>query len=94
MSKRYDALVVGAGVAGIRSALDLAGAGHKVLLIDEKPAMGGHLTQLDHQFPSDHCGMCKMLPLTERDASSQFCLRKGALPSGRGPHAAHRSGIR
>ncbi|MBU1002610.1 MAG: FAD-dependent oxidoreductase [Proteobacteria bacterium] len=75
--KHYAALVVGAGIAGIRSALDLAESGHKVALIDKRPGIGGILTQLDHQFPSDHCGMCKMLPLTSRDASSQFCMRKG-----------------
>ncbi|WP_461208656.1 FAD-dependent oxidoreductase [Desulfocurvus sp. DL9XJH121] len=75
--KHYAALVVGAGIAGIRSALDLAEAGHRVALIDRRPGIGGILTQLDHQFPSDHCGMCRMLPLTSRDSSSQFCMRKG-----------------
>lgn len=79
--QEYAALVVGAGVGGIRSALDLAEAGHKVLLIDKRPHIGGILAQLDYQFPSDHCGMCKMLPLTERDDSSQFCLRKGLFHS-------------
>ncbi|HKK34467.1 MAG TPA: FAD-dependent oxidoreductase, partial [Desulfomicrobiaceae bacterium] len=77
MKKSYGALVVGAGIAGIRTALDLAETGQKVALIDERPHIGGILSQLDHQFPSDHCGMCRMLPLTERDASSQFCMRKG-----------------
>lgn len=77
MKKQYGALVVGAGIGGIRSALDLAETGHKVALIDARPSLGGILTQLDHQFPSDHCGMCKMLPLTQRDQSSQYCLRKG-----------------
>lgn len=77
MRDSYGALVVGAGVSGIHAALDLAETGHKVALIDSRANIGGHLTQLDHQFPSDHCGMCKMLPLTERDSSSQFCLRKG-----------------
>ncbi|MGE4554237.1 MAG: 4Fe-4S binding protein, partial [Desulfovibrionaceae bacterium] len=77
MRDSYGALVVGAGVAGIRAALDLAETGHKVALIDAAAHIGGQLVRLDHQFPSDHCGMCKMLPLTERDSSSQFCLRKG-----------------
>jgi len=77
MKKQYGALVVGAGIGGMRSALDLAETGHKVALIDARPSLGGILTQLDHQFPSDHCGMCKMLPLTQRDQSSQYCLRKG-----------------
>lgn len=76
-TKIGSALVVGAGISGIRSALDLAELGYKVTLIDKAPNLGGTLRQLDHQFPSDHCGMCKMLPLVERDKSSQYCLRKG-----------------
>jgi heterodisulfide reductase subunit A2 len=71
------ALVVGAGISGIRAALDLAELGYGVILIDRAPHVGGILNQLDYQFPSNHCGMCQMLPLVERDASSQFCLRKG-----------------
>ncbi len=77
MRKQYGAMVVGAGIGGIRAALDLAVTGHKVALIDRRPNHGGILSQLDHQFPSDHCGMCKMLPLMSRDSSSQYCLRKG-----------------
>lgn len=71
------ALVVGAGIAGIRSALDLAETGYGVILIDRADHLGGILSQLDRQFPSDACGMCRMLPLVERDASGQYCLRKG-----------------
>ncbi len=71
------ALVVGAGISGIRSALDLAESGYRVILIDRSLHMGGILSQLDYQFPTNHCGMCKMLPLVERDSGSQFCLRKG-----------------
>jgi heterodisulfide reductase subunit A len=71
------ALVVGAGISGIRAALDLAEYGYGVTLIDRSPHIGGILSQLDYQFPTDRCGMCKMLPLVERDASSQYCLRKG-----------------
>jgi heterodisulfide reductase subunit A len=72
-----SALVVGSGISGIRSALDLAEQGYHVTLIEKAANLGGVLTQLDYQFPTDHCGMCKMLPLVERDASSQYCLRKG-----------------
>jgi heterodisulfide reductase subunit A len=71
------ALVVGAGVGGIRAALDLAEYGYGVTLIDRSAHMGGILSQLDYQFPTDRCGMCKMLPLVNRDSSSQYCLRKG-----------------
>jgi len=72
-----SALVVGAGISGMRSALDLAEMGYQVTLIDKAPHLGGTLAQLDYQFPNDHCGMCRMLPLVERDSASQYCLRKG-----------------
>jgi len=71
------ALVVGAGISGIRAALDLAEFGYGVTLIDQSPRIGGILSQLDYQFPTDRCGMCKMLPIVDRDSSSQYCLRKG-----------------
>jgi heterodisulfide reductase subunit A len=71
------ALVVGAGISGIRAALDLAEFGYRVTLIDKSPHLGGILSQLDYQFPTDRCGMCKLLPLVDRDAGSQYCLRKG-----------------
>ncbi len=71
------ALVAGAGISGIRAALDLAECGYGVTLIDRCPHIGGILSQLDYQFPTDRCGMCKMLPSIARDDSSQYCLRKG-----------------
>lgn len=75
--KTGKALVVGAGISGIRCALDLAESGYSVILIDRAPHTGGILSRLDYQFPTDRCGMCKMLPMVNRDASSQYCLRKG-----------------
>jgi heterodisulfide reductase subunit A len=71
------AMVVGAGIAGIRAALDLAEYGYGVTLVDRAAHLGGILSQLDFQFPSDHCGMCRMLPLVARDAATQHCLRRG-----------------
>jgi heterodisulfide reductase subunit A len=76
-TKIGKALVIGAGISGIRAALDLAEFGYGVTLIERAPHIGGILSQLDYQFPTDRCGMCKMLPLVERDAGAQFCLRKG-----------------
>ena len=69
-------LVMGAGVAGIRAALELAENGYQVLLTDSSPHIGGILTKLDFQFPSDHCEMCKMLPTVGREYASQYCMRK------------------
>ena len=76
-TKIGKALVVGSGIGGIRAALDLAEYGYGVTLIDRSAHIGGILSQLDYQFPTDGCGMCKMLPLFNRDAGSQYCLRKG-----------------
>ncbi|CAK8720892.1 4Fe-4S ferredoxin-type domain-containing protein [Candidatus Electrothrix aarhusensis] len=69
-------LVVGAGISGIKAALELAETGYKVLLVDSSPHIGGILAKLDHQFPTDHCGICRMLPMVGRDYASQFCMRK------------------
>ena len=60
-------LVVGAGIAGIKAALELAETGYRVILTDNSPYVGGILQKLDYQFPTDHCGMCRMLPLVGRD---------------------------
>lgn len=70
------ALVVGGGVAGIRAALDLAESGHEVILVETKPNLGGVLMQLDRQFPTNDCGICKMLPTIMRDDISECCLRR------------------
>jgi heterodisulfide reductase subunit A len=72
-----NAVVAGAGIAGIRAALDLAEYGYGVTLVDRAPHLGGILSQLDYQFPTDHCGMCRMLPLVARDSATQHCLRRG-----------------
>ena len=64
--KNGKVLVLGAGISGIRSALDLAETGYRVTLIDKAPRLGGVLSRLDNQFPTNHCGMCRMLPLVER----------------------------
>jgi heterodisulfide reductase subunit A len=72
-------VVAGAGIGGIRAALDLAEQGFAVLLVDKAPAMGGILAQLDRQFPNDRCGICRMLPMIAQDDCIQGCLRKGLL---------------
>ncbi|HUI82834.1 MAG TPA: FAD-dependent oxidoreductase [Candidatus Binatia bacterium] len=56
------ALVVGGGIGGMQAALDLAGAGIKVYLVDCKPAIGGVMAQLDKTFPTNDCAMCTMAP--------------------------------
>lgn len=56
------ALVVGAGIAGMQAALDLAEAGIKVYLLDRSPAVGGTMAMLDKTFPTNDCAMCIMSP--------------------------------
>ncbi len=74
-----SALVVGAGIGGIKAALDLADSGHLVHLLDDSPYIGGTLSKLDRQFPSNDCGICKMLPSFGEDFSSDMCLRRGLV---------------
>ncbi len=69
-------LVAGAGISGIKAAIELAEVGYKVLLTDASTQIGGILAKLDYQFPTDHCGMCRMLPMVGREYSSQYCMRK------------------
>jgi len=52
-----DVLVVGGGVSGIQASLDLATAGFKVYLVEQSPAIGGHMAQLDKTFPTNDCSM-------------------------------------
>lgn len=75
--KDITVVVIGAGIAGMHAALELAEYGCRVMLIEKTPAVGGLLSQLDHQFPDDGCGMCRILPMIGRDACRQVCLRKG-----------------
>jgi heterodisulfide reductase subunit A len=57
-----DVVVVGAGIAGIQAALDIAGHGIYVHLIEREPSIGGHMAQLDKTFPTNDCSMCILSP--------------------------------
>ncbi len=54
--------VVGGGIAGIQSALDIANSGFKVYLVEEQPNIGGVMSQLDKTFPTNDCSSCMMGP--------------------------------
>ncbi len=73
--KNQSVLIVGAGVSGIQAALDLAETNAHVYLVEKSPASGGRLPQLDVQFPTNDCGMCKLLPNTAD--LSEVCLKRG-----------------
>ncbi|HHW44504.1 MAG TPA: FAD-dependent oxidoreductase, partial [Desulfotomaculum sp.] len=59
---RGAVMVVGAGISGMQSALDLAEGGFKVYLVEEKPAIGGTMVRLDKTFPTNDCAMCIVSP--------------------------------
>ncbi|HOE58770.1 MAG TPA: CoB--CoM heterodisulfide reductase iron-sulfur subunit A family protein [Bacteroidales bacterium] len=56
------ALVIGGGVAGIQAALDIANGGHKVILVEKNPSIGGHMSQLSETFPTLDCSQCILTP--------------------------------
>ena len=62
MKKIGAVLVVGGGVAGIQTSLDLAESGFKVYLLDETSSIGGVMAQLDKTFPTNDCSMCILAP--------------------------------
>ncbi len=50
-------MVVGSGIAGMQSALDLANSGYYVYLVEKSSAIGGLMAQLDKTFPTNDCSM-------------------------------------
>ncbi len=56
------ALVIGGGIAGIQTALDIADAGFEVDIVEKKPTIGGKMTQLDKTFPTLDCAACILTP--------------------------------
>jgi len=54
--------IVGSGIAGIQTALDIANSGFRVQLIEEKANVGGVMAQLDKTFPTNDCSSCMMGP--------------------------------
>ncbi|PKN61643.1 MAG: heterodisulfide reductase [Deltaproteobacteria bacterium HGW-Deltaproteobacteria-15] len=50
-------MVVGGGIAGMQSALDLADSGYFVYLVERSPSIGGVMSQLDKTFPTNDCAM-------------------------------------
>jgi len=57
-----DVVIIGAGIAGIQAALDLANHGIVVHLIEREPSIGGHMAMLDKTFPTNDCSMCILSP--------------------------------
>ena len=56
------ALIIGGGIAGIQTALDVADAGYEVDIVEKSPTIGGRMAQLDKTFPTLDCAACILTP--------------------------------
>ena len=55
-------VVVGGGIAGMQTALDVANSGFRVYLVEKNPSIGGNMAQLDKTFPTNDCSTCMISP--------------------------------
>ncbi|MCI5132648.1 MAG: CoB--CoM heterodisulfide reductase iron-sulfur subunit A family protein, partial [Candidatus Electrothrix sp. EH2] len=55
-------MVIGGGVAGVQTALDLTELGYKVYLVEKSGAIGGVMARLDKTFPTNDCSLCILAP--------------------------------
>src|SRR3990172_1850590 len=62
MKVTESALIVGGGIAGIYSALELADKGYQVYLVERNPSIGGRMAQLSKTFPTFDCSACILTP--------------------------------
>jgi len=70
------ALVIGGGIAGIQAALDIADAGHEVVIVEKEPSIGGHMVMLDKTFPTLDCSACISTPkMVEAGAHPNITLK-------------------
>ncbi len=65
MDTTYDALVIGAGVAGMEASLQLAKGGEKVCLIEKSPLIGGNIVKNEESFPHMECSTCMLAPIQQ-----------------------------
>ena len=61
-SAEFDTLVLGAGIAGLQTALDLADQGFKVAIVERDPSIGGKMIRLSKVFPTLDCASCITTP--------------------------------
>ena len=79
--KKRTVLVVGGGVAGMSAALDLAGSGHRVHIVESGSDLGGQVAKLDKFYPTDHCAFCPLWTEIRRckESPSIFTLTNSRL---------------
>ena len=69
------ALVIGGGIAGIQTALDIADAGYEVDIVEKTPSIGGRMSQLDKTFPTLDCSACILTPkMVEASAHEKITI--------------------
>jgi len=56
-NKSGSVMVIGGGIAGMQSALDLANSGYFVYLVERSSSIGGAMSQLDKTFPTNDCSL-------------------------------------
>jgi len=66
LDAEQHALVIGGGVAGLRSALDIARRGIRVTLVEKSPFLGGRMSQLEHLFPTGEVARDTLHDLIQR----------------------------
>ena len=69
-------MVIGAGITGITSAIDLGNAGYQVMLVDRLPSVGGRMLQLSETFPTLDCAQCTLTPRTVESGQHPNVLLK------------------
>ena len=57
INKVGSVMVLGGGISGMQSAIDLANSGYYVYLVEKTSAVGGMMSQLDKTFPTNDCAM-------------------------------------
>lgn len=55
-------LVIGAGIAGIQAALEIADSKNKVYLVEKSGTIGGYMATFDKTFPTLDCAACILTP--------------------------------
>jgi heterodisulfide reductase subunit A len=77
---RPETMIVGAGIAGIQAALEIAESGNKVYLVEQESTIGGKMAQFDKTFPTLDCSACiltpKMVSVSHRDNIELMTLSK------------------
>ena len=70
MPDKHTALIIGGGIAGLQTSLDLANNGFQVYIVEKKPELGGTLKNLSKLFPTMQDAEDTLRPLLEQVASN------------------------